>query len=192
MNPNQPTLRVLVLAAVLLLRNCTSLDMPTNSWSCPHRAPPAGKMFVQVLKPGYPLRPETSATSEVPSAEADFIAQMPGGAGHFTRDTKHVPPVGSCNLSAASDVLLSYLLATSTNYRNSGGPLRRQASALSCKGTSLDSQPDLTRRIPRPNSTAPAGQVGQVRSSPSQAGIVTRPESRATRVSLCYLRSNVT
>ncbi len=31
MNPNQPTLRLLVLAASLLLRNRTSLDMLTNS-----------------------------------------------------------------------------------------------------------------------------------------------------------------
>ncbi len=65
-----------------------------------------------VLKPGYPRRQETLATSEVPSAEADFIAQMPGCAGHFTRDSKREPPVGSCNLSAASDVLLSFLLVT--------------------------------------------------------------------------------
>ena len=77
-------------------------------------------MFVQVLKPGYSFRPETLATSEVPSAEADLIAQMSGCGGHFTRDSKRVPPVGSCNLSAASDVLLSYLLATSSDYRNSG------------------------------------------------------------------------
>jgi hypothetical protein len=61
-----------------------------------------GKMFVQVLKPGYLLCQETLATSEVPSAEADYIAQMPGCAGHFTRDTKRVPPVGSWNLSACA------------------------------------------------------------------------------------------
>jgi hypothetical protein len=148
-------------------------------------------MFVQVVKPGYSFRPETLATSEVPSAEADFIAQMPGCGGHFTRDSKRVPPVGSCNLSAASDVLLPYLLATSSDDRNSGGPLRRPASALSCKGTSLGGQPDLTRslRIPRPNSTVPAGQVGQVRSG--QAGFVTRPESRAMRAPP-YATSEVT